>query len=399
MDRHVIKGRGKNRGLYLCWARQAPELEATADGFVWLPVQRNAVRWKDPEYNRGTWATDRARLHDGYFVKLVTSKAITTQVPELRAFIYEHAARASKKLPCHWFDGDFHDASANYCWDCATKVVDEKYAEDPKRFEELYEACDDEEERHVAAIDGGGDTDHDSPPYCEKCGARLSGHLTEHGSDSELSALTSDAAPCFDDANGWDDFETAVMNLSDTDPRWKKIAKVVSAARAEEAKAVAAQEVLSRSPGMVEARRALVGLLQARKEQKAPDPSFPLWSELLAWRAVPYEVRRDSKEQKAREDRMVTEAKRFANCLGFRSYWQGGMFIIEAPYGAYYWPFVVEIEQYRLWKPPAFEQGRAQNPRDRDANPYPEGDEQHLQWDCGYMSTFTRPARTKGGAA
>jgi len=71
MERHVIKGRGPYRGKYLCWARMAPNLTPTEDGFVWLPEQRKAVRWDDPRYHGGTWATDRARLNNGYFVKLV----------------------------------------------------------------------------------------------------------------------------------------------------------------------------------------------------------------------------------------------------------------------------------------------------------------------------------------
>lgn len=118
-DRHVIKGRGEHRGRYLCWGRQAPELAATADGFVWLKDQRKAARWPDPRYSGETWATDRARIHSGYFVKLVASKAIIERVPELQAYIYSHAARASRPLACYWFDGEFNEAGDDYCRDCA----------------------------------------------------------------------------------------------------------------------------------------------------------------------------------------------------------------------------------------------------------------------------------------
>lgn len=94
-DRHVIKGRGPHRGKYLCYARHAATLDATNDGFVWLDDQRKAARWADPKYNQGTWATERARIHNGYFVKLVAPKAVVARVDDLKAYIaralYENA--------------------------------------------------------------------------------------------------------------------------------------------------------------------------------------------------------------------------------------------------------------------------------------------------------------------
>lgn len=401
MDRHVIKGRGKRRGMYLCWARMAPEEKPTEDGFVWLAQQHKAVRWADPRYSGHTWAIDRARIHNGYFVKMVARAAITGEmVSELRSFIARHAAGAAEKLACYWFDGDFHDASDEFCRDCAEKLVDEKYAADPKGFEELYDECESDEERYRAAIDGGFDIDHDSPPYCETCGAKLSGHLTEDGADEEIDALTGDCAPDFDDADGWDALDAAIINLSDDDPRWRRVAKVVEAARVQEREKAQHEAALAAAPGMPEARASLLGLLAARAVQKAPEPSYRLWPELLRWRALPSEKRlHPSKKTAAWERRLWTEAKTFLALVGYEP---DGM-AFKAPYGTYRWPFVVEIEQHRLWQTPAFLEGRAYMlhpcpsgdpkwPHHRDANPYPETALEHRAWDAGYIST-SREAR------
>lgn len=392
MDRHVIKGRGPNRGKYLCWARMAPDVKPTDDGFVWLAEQRKAVRWDDPKYRGHTWATERARLHNGYFVEMIAPRAVVERVDELRDFIRSHAAR-DEKLACYWFDGDFHDAGENFCRDCAEKLVDEKYAADPERFKELYGECDDAEERYDAAIDGGSDIDHDSPPRCETCGADLSGNLTEYGSDQEIEALTGDCAPTFDDAYGWSELDEALVNVSDDDPRWRRIARVVEAAKIEEQKAAEAAAALAASPGMSETRSSLLSLLDARKVQKAPEPSFRLWDDLLAWESTRGNL--DEEERAKAEKPLTAEAKRFAAALGFRAHWSGGLFDIEAPYGSYYWPFVVQREQYRLWRPRAYQEGEAyaarRRSKHRDGNPYPEGSVESSQWDCGYMNAVEAP--------
>ncbi|WP_437310064.1 hypothetical protein [Sorangium sp. So ce388] len=232
MNRHVIKGRGEHRGEYLCYAIMAglpPEA-----GFVWLPEQRKAARWEDPRYSGRAYPATVAAEHNGYFVKLVAPASTKAIVNELRVFIAKHAAGAEEPLACYWFDGDFHDAGENFCRDCAETLVDERYAADPKRFAELYGECEDDEERYRAAIDGGWDIEHDSPPYCETCGDSLSGNLTEHGADQEIEVLTGDAAPKFDEIEEWAALDHAIVNLSDDDPRWRKIAKVVETARAAE---------------------------------------------------------------------------------------------------------------------------------------------------------------------
>jgi len=235
MNRHVIKGRGANRGKYLCWGRKAPEKQATEDGYVWLPEQRKAIRWADPHYSGHTLATDRALVHNGYFVKLVGPATLTRAVvDELREYIAERASDAIERLSCYWFAGDFCDAGADFCIDCARKLVDEKWADDPKRFVELYGGCEKVEERYSAAIDGGFDIDHDSPPRCRTCDAKLSGHLTDYAANEEIIALTGNCAPTFDDVECWAALDDAIANLSHDDPRWKKIAKVVDAARSAE---------------------------------------------------------------------------------------------------------------------------------------------------------------------
>ncbi len=311
-----------------------------------------------------------------------------------QGFISAHAAGAPEPLACHWFGADFHDASLDYCRDCAEKIVDAEFAKDPERFEELYGEWETAEERYDAAIDGGWSTEHDSPPYCEDCGARLEGTLSDSGADDEIDVLTGDCAPTFGDACGWHDLYVATMNIHDDDPRWRAIARVVDAARAAEEAHEARLTAIAASPGIPEARTSLLGLLAARVEQKAHEPSFRLWDDLLAWRRLSYE---EQKVNGAKELPLIEEAKHFASALGFTFYWGGALFMIKAPYGEYYWPFVVLREQHRLWNKPAYQAGVAyaelpcpsgdpEVPHDRDANPYQEGSDEAQQWDCGLMN-------------
>lgn len=93
MDRHVIKGRGENRGKYLCYPHMAG---LPSDGeYVWLPEQRKAMRCKNPRYSGETYMGRKAREHNGYFVKLICPKSI--DVESLHAFILAHAAGASER--------------------------------------------------------------------------------------------------------------------------------------------------------------------------------------------------------------------------------------------------------------------------------------------------------------
>lgn len=138
----------------------------------------------------------------------------------LIAIIRERAADASDPLPCHWITSDTegfeYDVSYDFCYECAEFLIDEFVAEHP----------DDEGDIH---LDGGFGTDHDSPPYCEFCGARLSGSLTKYGIDSELEHFEGHPPSSPDD---WAAFLDAVEGLDegDGDDRWIWIAQHVEAA-------------------------------------------------------------------------------------------------------------------------------------------------------------------------
>lgn len=134
---------------------------------------------------------------------------------EMRSHIGRRSADAPERLSCHWFDGDFHDAGENFCRACAEKLVDQKYASDPKRFAYLYDECDTAEERYYAAIDGGWSTEHDSPPYCETCGETLGGTLTDYGVDEEVDALTDGAGPL--SPHDWAMLDLAMINVRGED--------------------------------------------------------------------------------------------------------------------------------------------------------------------------------------
>lgn len=395
LDHHVIKGRGKNRGMYLCHAWQA---ELPSGEFVWLPEQRKAARWSDPQYGgRYTHQADVANKYDGYFVRLIAPKPI--DVNALQEFIAQHANGAVERLPCHWFGADFHDPGEDFCRECAERLVDEKYKANPKAFTKLFGECESAEERYGEAIDGGWWIEHDSPPYCETCGTPLEGSLTEYGMSEEIEALTGEYAPSFRDANSWATLSDAVGNLPDDHPLWRKIARLVEAAKKEEAEAQAAAARLAASPGMPEARATLLGMLSARAVQKAPEPSFRLWDDLKRYRKLPFEATYKAEgEVRELQKRLLKEADAFAELLGYQ--WKRDC--IDAPYGCYIWHFVVEIEQYELWQPPAFLEGRAYRrhpcpsgnpklPHLRGANPYPESTEEHTQWDCGYISAKEAP--------
>ena len=240
MDRHVIKGRGENRGKYLCYARMAGL--SPSDKFVWLPEQRKAARWDDPEFRAYSYDNRIAREYDGYFVRLVARKGVIELVDGLRAFIEERASEAPERPKCYWLDGDWSDNEGpNYCWECACKAVDAAFAKDPQKFVNAYGDYHGDwktsQDYYDRAIDGGWSMDHDHPPSCETCGVQLEGVLTEYGADQEIHALTTDCKPSFDDADAWKCLDIAVMNIRDDDPRWNKIAKVIDAAREQEARA------------------------------------------------------------------------------------------------------------------------------------------------------------------
>jgi len=273
VNQFVIKGRGENRGKYLCCAWQAG---LPPGGFVWLPEQRKAARWEEHRANRYAYPGTLAIAHNGYFVRLVCRHHMRKRINELKAYISSHAGGAAERPPCHWLDGDWSgDEGPNYCWDCACKEVDEAYAKDPKQFAELYGYADDDENetkpKNVAdyyhdAIRGGYSMDHDSMPYCERkgCGKSLEGTLTDYGADEEIAALADERGIRFDDVESWYRLSIAVMNIRNDDPRWNKIARVIDAAMEQERQKAAQRAA---SFGMTKTRCSLLGLLEARKAQ------------------------------------------------------------------------------------------------------------------------------------
>lgn len=70
--------------------------------------------------------------------------------------------------PAYWIDGA--DEGLNYCRLCAEAEVEKINAEEPGSV----------------GLDGGFDSQCDSPRYCECCGKRLAGELTDYGVSQEL---------------------------------------------------------------------------------------------------------------------------------------------------------------------------------------------------------------------
>ncbi len=216
MSTFVIKGRGANRGKYLHWLRPS---RGAGLRVLWTRKQSAATRFgRHPEANR------EARDLGGYVVRLVAPKDIGARLPELRAVIRERAAEASEALDCHWVSGD--DEAPDYCLACCEKEVARVRADRVAAGEDAEEVEDE------IRVGGGYRTDHDSPPHCCECGAKLDGSLTDYGSDEEIDAYIGKDRRLLTSPDDWEALETALENLFDNDPRWRAIAKVVDAASA-----------------------------------------------------------------------------------------------------------------------------------------------------------------------
>lgn len=231
MNRIVIKGRGENRGKYLCYSRMAG---LAPGGFVWLSEQRKAARWDKrrckPDYYEGKLACE----HNGFFVRLVAKKSVRARIDELKEFILSKAVGAKERPDCYWLNGDWSgDESPDYCLECARKEVNEAFGKNPKLFKDAYgDLGADAEDYYRYAIDGGWSMDHDSIPHCEKCDIELDGTLTDHGVNEEIKYLTAKPGIRIDDVESWYCLNIAVMNLPRDDPRWNKIARMIDAIRA-----------------------------------------------------------------------------------------------------------------------------------------------------------------------
>ncbi len=378
-DRYVVKGRGKHLGKYLrcVWVRSEGGLRLT-----WEPKQSRASRFSEME------ATEhgRAARPPGRIRKLIAPRSIDVEV--LKRFIFEHASKSAPAVDAHWVHGANElsgidcDEATNYCLEhCQDKV------------DEILEKHPDAEEKYGLCVDGGWGTEHDSTPRCKTCDVRLIGTLTDYGVDSELEALTTDCAPAFDDPEGWQDLLDASDALDDTHPMWRRIAKVIERAQKEERAAQERAAALAAAEGMAAQRSGFLALLQARQVQKAPEPSFRLWSELKRFIALSLDERDEpTKEIRDLTRRLLKEATIFIDCLGYS--WRGDT--INTPYGQFFWTVVIQVEQYRLWAPTPFREGLTYGSAScpsgdpkwshhRDANPYYRGDERHAQWDAGYI--------------
>lgn len=248
LDRHVIKGRGENRGKYLRWhgMHGTPE---------WTPHQKLASR--DSEHDARQYVT--GRLFDGgprawtptgqpmggYIVKLTCPKSI--DVDGLRSFICAHAGGAIDPDPCHriagldtvkWRAEDrgngglWCDSATHFCPTCVEARVIAICAAHPEASVD---------------VDGGYIVEYDSTPFCEVCGVKLEGSQTDYCTGEELEAITTYAAPDYHHANGWQELDDALDNIEDDHPVWRKIERIVKAAQAMERFRGGARATLTRA--------------------------------------------------------------------------------------------------------------------------------------------------------
>ena len=312
----------------------------------------------------------------------------------VESYIHEHARGAVEPLDSYWFAGDApgwkYDAGVDFCYPCAEAILELFYGEHP----ELDERDEDGEidlQARTVFIDGVGRTEHDSTPFCEECGALLDGSLTEYGVEQELEHFAdpeSYPGPRWPDT--WALIENTIIDLPDDDPRWHDLEKLVEHAKAEE-QATAARDAESASvPGMREARVKLLSCLGDRTAAIRSTPSFQLWSELGEFVSMDREGR-DTIRGRALERRLTREAEGFLG--NFKHVTFGGGQFAEAPYGQFWWPYVVEAEQLRLWQHPVFLLGHAAETARRTRRrllqrldpPYPAGTFEHRAWTAGEM--------------
>jgi hypothetical protein len=128
-------------------------------------------------------------------------------------YIMRKAAGASIPLDCYWIahasefrPGEIEcEAGSNFCHPCASALVDK-----------IYEAFPERAEYYEIAVDGGWGTEHDSPPNCHTCGAKLQGSLTDAGVEYEMEALCDFAKPDPGDVEEWD----ALLNVVENQTRF-----------------------------------------------------------------------------------------------------------------------------------------------------------------------------------
>jgi hypothetical protein len=134
--------------------------------------------------------------------------------------IEERAVGASDPLPCHWIHGanDLRidvplTEGDNFCPRCAGAVV--------AWLKGLYP---DEADYVGLCVDGGWLTDHDAPPYCEACGAKLEGCLTDCGVEEELDHFSTHPPTT---PECWDALLRAAGSMGMGDESWSRLERIV----------------------------------------------------------------------------------------------------------------------------------------------------------------------------
>ncbi len=135
----------------------------------------------------------------------------------IREYIAERAEGASEAIPCHWIHGANEysdigcDEGTDFCRPCAAIKIAEIVGAHPER---------------EVSLDGGWGSEHDTPPYCDTCGAKLQGSLTNYGVDQELEHFESyHPKHC----ESWAALQEAVDQLAkDEDNRWAVVEKIIT---------------------------------------------------------------------------------------------------------------------------------------------------------------------------
>lgn len=99
------------------------------------------------------------------------SAKIMYAVVERAADILRPSAETEKVEDCHWIS-DSDNYPEDYCYACASAIV--------------AKGITDSVHGDLATVDGGWRAEHDSPPYCECCGARLDYSPTGYCTSEEI---------------------------------------------------------------------------------------------------------------------------------------------------------------------------------------------------------------------
>lgn len=99
------------------------------------------------------------------------SADIMYAVVEQAADMLRTSAETVHVEDCHWIS-DSDNYPEDYCFDCATAIAERGVV--------------DTVHGDMVTVDGGWRSEHDSPPYCEGCGARLGYSPTDYCTGAEI---------------------------------------------------------------------------------------------------------------------------------------------------------------------------------------------------------------------